>query len=112
MNLESMTIDDVCDFLEDRGYPESLVDIFRGTFTPSFFAELIFFCLFCLFIFFPSLEQEMDGAAIKFGLGTSPGPQWLQEIVPVLGQRLKVHNELRTLCMKDQEFKVQLGLCV
>ena len=41
-----------------------------------------------------------------YGLGTSPGPQWLQEIVPVLGQRLKVHNDLRTLCLQDQELEL------
>ena len=44
----------------------------------------------------------MDGPAIKFGLGTSPGAEWLREIVPTLGQRLKVHNVLRSLCIKEQ----------
>ena len=57
----------------------------------------------CIFVV---LEQEMDGSAVKYGLGTSPGPQWLQEIVPVLGQRLKVHNDLRTLCMQDQDLEL------
>ena len=28
------------------------------------------------------------------------------EIVPVLGQRLKVHNDLRTLCMQDQDLEL------
>lgn len=55
---------------------------------------------------FVVLDQEMDGSAVKYGLGTSPGPQWLQEIVPVLGQRLKVHNDLRTLCMQDQDLEL------
>ena len=59
----------------------------------------------------------MDGTAIKYGLGTSPGPQWLQEIVPVLGQRLKVHNDLRTLCMQDEELSCseqlqEVSVCV
>ena len=83
------------------------MDIFRGKFILSFLAMVFFVCVRVLL-----LEQEMDRAAIKCGFGTSPGPQWLQEIVPVLGQRLKVHNELRTPCMKDQEFKVWFGLCV
>ena len=47
-------------------------------------------------------EQEMDGNAIAFGLASAPGPDWLKELVPTLGQRLKVHNALRTLCSECQ----------
>ncbi len=42
-------------------------------------------------------DQELDGCAIAFGLGSAPVPHWLKDIIPTLGQRLKVHNDLRTL---------------
>lgn len=32
------------------------------------------------------------------GLATCPGPDWLKEAIPSLGLRLKVYNELRTVC--------------
>lgn len=90
-----MSVEDVREFLEAKNYPDSLVPIFRG------------WCLCNVSEFtFVFLEQEMDGSAVKYGMGTSPGPQWLQEIVPVLGQRLKVHNDLRTLCMQDQDLEL------
>ena len=44
----------------------------------------------------------MDGNALAFGLASSPGPGWLKEIVHTLGQRLKVHNDLKTLFNADQ----------
>lgn len=31
------------------------------------------------------------------GLASSPGPDWIKDIVPVLGVRLKVHHALRAL---------------
>lgn len=40
------------------------------------------------------VEQDLDGNAVTFGLGTSPGPDWLKDVVPTLGLRLKVHNAL------------------
>ena len=41
-------------------------------------------------------EQDLDGSAIVFGLGTTPSPAWLKDVVPALGLRLKVHNALRS----------------
>lgn len=38
----------------------------------------------------------MDGSAITVGLGATPTPDWLKDVVPVLGLQLKVHNALRT----------------
>ena len=38
----------------------------------------------------------MDGKAIAFGLATAPGPDWLKDLIPTLGLRLKVHNSLRS----------------
>lgn len=41
----------------------------------------------------------MDGKAIAIGMSTSPGPDWLKEIVKKVGIRLKVHRELRALLL-------------
>ena len=47
------------------------------------------------------LEQELDGSAIAVGLASSPGLDWLKDIVPLLSVRLKVHNALRTLINEE-----------
>ena len=47
-------------------------------------------------------EQDMDGKDIAFGLATAPGPDWLKDVIPALGLRLKVHNSLRTWCAECQ----------
>ena len=44
----------------------------------------------------------MDGAAIAFGLASAPGPDWLKDVVPTLGQRLKVHNSLRSFFITNE----------
>ena len=44
----------------------------------------------------------MDGSAVALGLAATPGPDWLKDIVSKIGQRLKVHNALRTLCSESQ----------
>lgn len=49
----------------------------------------------CLLFFI--VEQDLDGNAIAMGLASTPGPDWLKDIIPTLGVRLKVHNALRTL---------------
>lgn len=41
------------------------------------------------------IDQQLDGHAIGVGLSTSPGPDWLKDVVPQLGVRLKVHQALR-----------------
>ena len=46
----------------------------------------------------------MDGSAIVVGLASSPGPDWLKDIVRKVGLRLKVHNALRAL---HTEYQVQ-----
>lgn len=44
----------------------------------------------------------MDGIAIAIGLSTSPGPDWLKDVVSKVGLRLKVHSALRTLYNQSQ----------
>ncbi len=48
------------------------------------------------------IEQEMDGAAIAYGLASCPGPNWLQDVIPKVGLRLKVHHALVKLCTECQ----------
>lgn len=48
------------------------------------------------------LEQDLDGNAVALGLATSPGPDWLKDVVASLGLRLKVHQALRALCTDCQ----------
>ena len=50
------------------------------------------------------LDQEMDGNAVVFGLASAPGPDWLKDIIPTLGQRLKVHNDLKSLVNSQVSF--------
>ena len=53
--------------------------------------------------FFGIAEQEMDGKAIAFGLASSPGHDWLKDVVPALGLRLKV--QFRLACLRfDSNF--------
>ncbi len=62
-----------------------------------------------IMVYFPP-DQELDGCAIAVGLGSSPGPDWLKDVVPVLGLRLKVHNALRTW-LSTSQVSWFAGLC-
>lgn len=42
-------------------------------------------------------DEDMDGAAISAGLASCPGPDWLKDVLPRVGIRLKVHNALKAL---------------
>ena len=44
----------------------------------------------------------MDGDAISVGFASSPGPDWLKDIVPKVGLRLKVYSALRALHLQCQ----------
>jgi hypothetical protein len=39
----------------------------------------------------------MDGVAVATAFTTAPGPDCLKEVVPKLGQRLKVYKAIKTL---------------
>ena len=43
------------------------------------------------------VEQQLDGNAIAFGIASSPGPDWLRDVISTLGTRLKAHQALRSL---------------
>ena len=51
------------------------------------------------------IDEYLDGSAITIGLSTSPGPDWLKDVVSKIGLRLKVHNALRTLYNESQVSK-------
>lgn len=44
----------------------------------------------------------MDGNAIIWGLASTPGPDWLRDVVPTFGLRLRVYQSLQTLLASDQ----------
>ena len=48
------------------------------------------------------IEQEMDGDAILMGFASSPGPDWLKDVIPKVGLRLKVYSALRALHLQSQ----------
>ena len=48
----------------------------------------------------------MDGNAIAVGLASGPGPDWLKDVVPKVGQRLKVHDALRALYLECQVSRI------
>ena len=50
----------------------------------------------------------MDGKAISIGISTSPGPDWLKDVVRKVGLRLKVHKELRQLLLTSSS-RIQRG---
>ena len=50
----------------------------------------------------PFVDQEMDGAAITAGLASGPGPDWLKEVVPKVGLRLKVYGCIRSFFTPSQ----------
>ncbi len=94
LKLEDMSVDDVCEWLDEKGYSDCLVKIFRGQFISIFRNdehrndEHVYVIA----------DQELDGCAIAFGLGSAPGPHWLKDIIPTLGQRLKVlYSQVSTL---------------
>ncbi len=44
----------------------------------------------------------MDGDAIAVGLASGPGADWLKEVVPKVGLRLKVYGTLRSFFTQCQ----------
>lgn len=38
------------------------------------------------------VDQDMDGEAVTAALATTPGPDCLKDVLPKLGQRLKVYK--------------------
>ena len=43
----------------------------------------------------------MDGSAVSLGLACARGPDWLEGVIPRLGQRLKAHNDLQLLAKSE-----------
>ena len=53
-------------------------------------------------------DEDLDGKAIAIGISTSPGPDWLKDVVRKVGLRLKVHKELRQLLLTSSS-RIQRG---
>ena len=91
--LEEQSVDDICDYLEDKGFAESLIENFKG--------EQVYQLLIKLPSVFLFLDNEMDGAAIAAGLASTPCASWLKEVIPFkAGLRLKVHSALKSLSLQ------------
>lgn len=96
----SKSLEDICDYLESKGFSEAVVDAFNGQciYSYSAFAKHLTILLPRSFI----IEQELDGDAIAVGLASSTGPDWLKDVVPKMGLRLKVHSALHSFLLKSQ----------
>ena len=96
-SLEEKTVQQICEYLQEKGCPESVLRSFRGRFC-SFHQFALNLSCPPFIVLYNYIKQELDGNAVLLGLATLPGPDWLKEVVAPLGLRLKVHQYLRTLC--------------
>lgn len=55
------------------------------------------------------LEQEIDGGAVAVGLSCS-SPEWLKDVIPKVGLRLKVHGSLLALSSHCQASYYCIGV--
>lgn len=89
--MEEKSLDSICDFLEGKGYPDSVVEAFRGKNVTTLLL------LLCQLI----LDEELDGQAVAAGLASSIGSDWLKDIIPKVGLRLKLHQSLNSLAQEE-----------
>ena len=89
--LEDKTVENVCLYLEEHGFSESVIKYVRGKSNPIKLGKCTTSDQF--------IDEELNGDAIALGLASDPGPSWLKDIIPKLGLRLKVHNVLRSLLL-------------
>lgn len=96
MVAADLSLEEICDFLMSQSFSDVVIDSFKGM------EILIFFPLLYYLGTFFFLDQQLDGCAITVGMASSPGPDWLKDVIPILGTRLKVHQALRTLLTDKQ----------
>ena len=58
---------------------------------------------------FGFLDQEMDGEAISVAFAACPGPDCLRDVLPKLGQRLKVYKELKACLEASASSEVEVS---
>ena len=65
--MESKSVDDICEWLEERGFPETVSQTFRG--------EESMLCLHGRPALFHTQisDEDLDGDAVAVGLASSPG---------------------------------------
>ena len=85
------SVEDVTSWLQEKGFSEDIIVAFKGN------SKLCTYVYGTLSSSLNITEQEMDGEAIAAVFATSPGPDCLKDVLPKLGQRLKVYNALKTL---------------
>lgn len=93
--MEDKSVEDVCDWLEEKGFLEDLLEAFWGKAWKS---------VIITHVNGPILysDEDMKDDAVAVGLSSSPGPDWLKDLVPKVGLRLKVHKALRSLYLQCQ----------
>ena len=55
------------------------------------------------------LANEMDGEAVEAAFAAIPGPDCFKDLIPKLGLRLKVYNEIKALFLDEV---IQVCVCV
>lgn len=97
LKMEDKSVEDICDFLESKGYHQSVIEAFRGKATScgKHFIETFAFA-----------DEEFDGPAIAAGLASGSSADWLKDAVPKSGLRIKIHQCLKQLHMSSQEIQV------
>ena len=75
--MEVKSLHEICEFLEEQGFPNSVLDSFRGWYTLPLYTGLIMYKNATHVV-----VHELDGSAIAVGIASSPGPNWLMEVIP------------------------------
>lgn len=57
-------------------------------------------------MFFTCAEQDMDGEAVDEAFATASGPDYIKDVLPKFGQRVKVFNALKLLRRTDTSSEV------
>ena len=87
LTMESMSIEEVGDFLRSKGFSEEVVNCFFGQYIMM--GEVI--DNQAMF-----LEEDMDGIAIVGAFGAHPGSDCLRDVIPKFGTRIKVYLALKS----------------
>ena len=85
--VQSMSIEDVSNWLLRKGFPVAIADAFRGEF---------FLVLFLILTAYS--DQAMDGEALAEMYVTTPGPVCLKDVLSCKhGLQLKIYKAVKSL---------------
>lgn len=106
--LEAMTAIQVSTWLEGKGYPDEVCDAFIGKLfcqlggcglcvTLQHVSQLELGFQLANYRYLYTIDQEMDGEAVVAAFGTTPGPDCFRDVLPKVGQRMKVYRDIKLL---------------